>query len=101
MAPSIATSSRPEATPSKINHGEVEVTRLTPLLGAEISGNDLSEPMTPVRVQEIRSLLLKHKVLVFRDQELSPSQHVAFARNFADLEVHPVYEHHPDHPELW
>ena len=74
--------------------------RLSPTIGAEIEGVRLSEDHDDRSVAAIRSLLLKHRVLVFRDQELTPAQHVAFARRFGELEIHPVYEHHPDHPEL-
>jgi taurine dioxygenase len=39
-------------------------------------------------------------VLVFRRQPLSPAQHVAFARKFGELEIHPLLGRHPDHPDL-
>ena len=37
---------------------------------------------------------------MFRDQDITAAQHVAFAQRFGELEVHPVFPHHPDHPEL-
>jgi len=51
-------------------------------------------------VAEIRSLLLKHKVLFLRDQDITRAEHVAFARRFGDLEDHPVAGSDPDHPGL-
>jgi len=78
----------------------LSVTRLSPTIGAEVSGVQLADVSDSPTVAEIRSLLLKHRVLVFRDQPMTPEQHVRFARLFGDLEIHPVYEHHERHPEL-
>ncbi len=78
----------------------ITVKRLSPTIGAEIGGIDLAEAQDDASISTIRALLLKHRVLVFRNQHLTPAKHVAFARRFGELEVHPVYEHHPEHPEL-
>ena len=78
----------------------LSVERLSPFLGAEVAGVDLGQNLPDEAIGEIRALLLRHKVLVFRSQKITPAQHVAFARRFGDLEVHEVYENHPDHPEL-
>jgi len=51
-------------------------------------------------VAEIRRGLLAHKVLFFRDQDISPAEHVAFGKSFGALETHSELESHPDHPEL-
>ena len=51
-------------------------------------------------VAEIRALLLKHKVLFFRDQDITRAEHVAFARHFGELEDHPVAGSDPDNPGL-
>src|SRR5262245_10118703 len=85
--------------PSAAGAGFV-VTRLSPTIGAEVSGVDLAGDLDEGAIAAIRALLLKHRVLVFREQPLTSAQHVAFARRFGELEVHPVYEHHPEHPEL-
>jgi taurine dioxygenase len=50
--------------------------------------------------QDIRRLLLTHKVLFLREQQLSRAQHVAFARRFGELEDHPVAGSDPEHPGL-
>ncbi len=79
----------------------ITVERLSPALGVEIGNIDLgSAAEDDELIDELRSLLLRHKVLFFREQNITPAQHVAFARRFGELEVHPVYPHHPDHPEL-
>ena len=45
-------------------------------------------------------LLLKHRVLFFRDQDITRAEHVAFARRFGELEDHPVAGSDPEHPGL-
>jgi taurine dioxygenase len=76
------------------------VERITPLLGAEIREVNLARDLSEAEVAELRRLLLVHRLLVFRDQPITPAQQVALAKRFGPLEVHPYYGHHPDHPEL-
>lgn len=74
---------------------------VAPALGAEISNISLANAVEDDDLfAEIRQLLLRHRVLFFRDQDISPATHVAFARRFGPLEDHPVAPSHPDHPEL-
>jgi taurine dioxygenase len=74
---------------------------LTCGIGAELSNvNLVAASRDPSLVAEIRTLLLKHKVLFFRDQEITRAEHVAFARHFGDLEDHPVAGSDPEHPGL-
>ncbi|MEQ1753362.1 MAG: TauD/TfdA family dioxygenase [Micropepsaceae bacterium] len=74
---------------------------LTCTIGAELSNIDLGvASREPVLVAELGSLLLKHKVLFFRDQKLTRAEHVAFARHFGDLEDHPVAGSDPENPGL-
>jgi taurine dioxygenase len=73
---------------------------LTPTIGAEVSGVDLSGPLKPDTVLSIRAALLDWKVLFFRDQDITTEQHIAFARYFGDLEVHPFAPHKPGSPEV-
>lgn len=77
-----------------------DVKRLGATIGAEIAGVDLAGLLAPPVIAELRRALLDYKVLFFRGQRLSASDHVAFARSFGDLEVHPFIPAHPDHPEL-
>lgn len=59
------------------------IERIQPLIGAEISGVDLREPITEEAAAVIRQALLDHQVLVFRNQPISREQHRNFALIFA------------------
>ncbi|MFP4005011.1 MAG: TauD/TfdA dioxygenase family protein, partial [Alphaproteobacteria bacterium] len=77
-----------------------EIAPLTPAIGAEISGIDLGKPVDDVTLAALRQALLDWKVLFFRDQELTRAQHIAFARAFGDLEVHPLTPKDQPDPEV-
>jgi taurine dioxygenase len=78
-----------------------KVEPLTCSIGAEISNIDLGvASRDPELMEGIRWLLLTHKVLFFRDQDITRAEHIAFARYFGDLEDHPVAGSDPDHPGL-
>ncbi len=77
------------------------VSPLSPLIGAEIHGVDLSEPLSERAVAEVRQALNSHHVVFFRDQELSPTQQADFARQFGEVtEGHPVIPAIEDNPEV-
>jgi taurine dioxygenase len=65
---------------------------ITPMIGAEIEGVDLSEPLSKRQFDEINRALLEHHVIVFRDQQLTREQHKDFGRLFGRLHVHPLKE---------
>ena len=78
----------------------IEVTRVTPAIGALIEGVDLSQDLTQPQVDRLAELLIQHQVLFFRDQPLTPQQQVRFARRFGTLHVHPIYPVLPELPEI-
>jgi len=81
--------------------GSIKVEPLTCTIGAQLSNVNLGAASRDAGlVAEIRALLLKHKVLFFRDQDISRAEHVAFARHFGELEDHPVAGSDPDNPGL-
>lgn len=76
------------------------VSPLTPVIGAEVAGIDLSRPLARAEIAVLRGGLLEWKVLFFRDQDITTEQHLAFARNFGELEVHPFAPCKPGYPEV-
>lgn len=64
---------------------------VTPAIGAEISGLDLNN-LTLAQYDDIYDALIAHKVIFFRDQDLTPQGHLDFASSFGEPEPpHPIY----------
>jgi alpha-ketoglutarate-dependent taurine dioxygenase len=80
----------------------LDVRPIAGLIGAEIHGVDLSAPLEPAVVAEIRATLLQWKVVFFRDQDLDPASHIAFGRLFGEVTpAHPTLPAMiPEHPEI-
>ena len=79
----------------------MKVEKCTPAIGAEITGIQMSEAVTNDDLfGEIQALWREHKVLFFRDQDLSHADHQAFAMRLGELEDHPVAPSHPEYPGL-
>lgn len=82
---SVATKARaPEA-----QSAELTIQPLQPTIGAEISGVDLSRPISDAVRDALKAAVLKYKVVFFRDQALSDEQQAAFASRFGPLYTHP------------
>jgi len=79
----------------------IQVIPLDAAIGAEIRGVDLSKPLDPRTFAKIDAAYDRHTVLVFRNQKLTPEQHIAFGRNFGPLEIHVLKRFLlADHPEI-
>ena len=76
------------------------ITPLSHALGAQISGVDIAQPLNVEQRDAIEQALLKHQVLFFRDQPITPEQQARFAANFGDLHIHPIYPNVPEQPEV-
>lgn len=79
---------------------QFHVAPLNPTIGARVTGVDLSARLHRDTVAELRAALLRHQVLFFEDQTLTPAQQRDFAAAFGPLHVHPVYPHVDDVPEI-
>jgi len=63
----------------------IKVTKLSPALGAEISGVDLTAPLDAAMVKAINDAWLEHLVIVFRGQRLSDEDQVRFGEYFGPV----------------
>jgi taurine dioxygenase len=80
----------------------IDVRPMSGHIGAEIDGVDLTTPLEPAVVAEIRAALVEWKVVFFRDQPMTQAQHVAFGRRFGEVTpAHPTLPAmFPDQPEI-
>lgn len=80
---------------------EYSLEQLTPTIGAEISNIDLSQDLSEEKLDQIYQDLIDYKVIFFRNQKISPKNHIALAKSFGEIEPpHPVYPHVKDFPEI-
>ena len=78
----------------------IEVLPREPTIGAEIRGVDLSQPVSAATAAAIHDALMAHKVIYFRDQDITPEQQLAFGRMFGEVTVHPFVPNLPHLPEV-
>ncbi len=78
----------------------ITVKPVSPVLGAEIEGVDLSQPLSNAQFDDIHRAFLNHHVLFFRDQAMTPDQHKAFGRRWGALNIHPYVKGMAGHPEI-
>src|SRR5437763_15879263 len=62
--------------------------RLSPAGGVAITGTDLARPLSPAFRQAILAAFRDYHVLVFRDQDLSQGEQLAFTQQFGEIEEH-------------
>ena len=74
---------------------------LTPILGAEVTGIDLAQPIDQETRRALHDAWISHAVLVIRDQNLTPPQFAEAARIFGDILEQQLKKFTlPDHPEV-
>jgi taurine dioxygenase len=79
----------------------IEVRPITAKIGAEVRGVDLRDAADdPELMAAVERALIDHLVLFFRDQDLTPEQHIRFATWFGPVEHHPFGKPNADHPDI-
>jgi taurine dioxygenase len=86
----------------QVAYTAIDVRPVTPAIGADVHGVDLTRPLSEAQFSEIRRAFLNHLVLFFRDQQpLTPEQQIGFGRRFGELHIHPAAPHLEGHPEVF
>ena len=67
----------------------MKVKALSPALGAEVTGIDLSVPLDDAIIDDLRAIWLKHQMIVIRGQDLTPPQQLAFAKALGEPDIYP------------
>ncbi len=70
------------------------------VLGATVDDIDLKQPLDDELIGFIAKALAENEVIFFRNQDITPEQHRAFALNFGQLQSHPVYPTIEGFPEI-
>lgn len=80
----------------------MEIVVLTPNIGAEIQGVDLSRTLEKKQREKLYQAFCEHQVIFFRDQNLSPQQHLEFAHLFGKVDqvTHPKFDVVPEAPDI-
>ena len=79
----------------------LKVTPLTPSIGAIISEVSLNKDLNSETIEQIYSALIKHQVIFFRDQNISPDSHLKLAESLGEIDPgHPVYPHVEGHQSI-
>src|SRR2546421_3501208 len=79
----------------------MEIVSSPDVIGADIYGVDLAQPLLDAEFARIEAAFNKHAVLCFRTQQLDEPQLIAFARRFGDVErIFLTHYAHPTYPEI-
>ena len=80
----------------------MEVRPLSPVMGAEVCGVDLSAALARAQLDAIHEAFDRHLLLVFPSQSIDEPQQIAFSRQFGELQVHVLDQYrHPRYPEIY
>lgn len=73
---------------------------LGPYIGAQVSGVDITRPLSDNQFEQLYHAVLRHQVVFLREQNITPEQQRDLALRFGDLHIHPVYPHAPGVDEI-
>ena len=84
-----------------MHQDRIESRPVSPALGAEVGGCDLSRPLDDGAFEAILGALLRYQVLVFRDQTIGEAEQIAFSRRFGEIQIHVLNQYVTENPEVF
>ena len=78
----------------------IEVTPVGSALGAEIGGIDIAAGVSDDQFDEIWRAFTDHSVVFFRDQDITPDQHLAFAERWGEINVNRFFRPTDVNPKI-
>ena len=83
-----------------LSNTAIEVRPVAPALGAEIHGVDLARGLTDQQFDDVRDAFHRHGVIFFRDQDITPEQHIAFAERWGAINVNRFFQSVDGYPMI-
>jgi taurine dioxygenase len=80
------------------NYSTITVTPISRFVGAEIGNVDIAAGLSDEQFLEIRRAFVAHGVIFIRDQNLSPDQHIEFAKRWGEINVNRFFQAVDTHP---
>ena len=83
-----------------MRNSRIEARPTSGAVGAEIIGIDLSGDIEDSDIEELRAAFNEYGVIFFREQNLSPEQHIAFAERFGQININRFFKAAPGYPQI-
>jgi taurine dioxygenase len=83
-----------------MRNSRIEIRPTSGALGAEVSGVDLADELDAAVVSDIRQAFIAHGVIFFRDQRLTPEQHIALAERMGRININRFFKAAPGYPQI-
>ena len=78
----------------------IKVTALSRFVGAEVSGVEIAGGLSDPQFLELRQAFVKHGVIFIRNQNLTPDQHIEFAKRWGKISVNRFFRAVDSHPVI-
>ncbi len=83
-----------------MSYPNLALTPASPSIGAFVENIDLSQPLDKAVLSDLVRAHADYGVLFFRDQQLTPDQHVALAEQFGEINVNRFFKAMATHPQI-
>ncbi len=83
-----------------MRNSRIEARPTSGAVGAEILGIDLSRGLDDSDIEELRAAFNEYGVIFFRNQTITPEQHIAFAERFGTININRFFKAAPGYPQI-